>query len=169
MKHIPYLIIIGVLIGLTFVMATNVINESIPAELFDITWNLEDSFLESSSELEGVITFESFGRVPTPVDLEFIVLDSGGSQIYFAESDIVVEVEEVRRWKFEELQELSSGKYTAVLRTVYNVDVFDEFKQEFEVIAPKKSSNLFIWYIAGGLIVLGIIIFILIKFLRKKK
>ena len=111
----------------------NVSVEGLPEQLFDITFNLEDISISGVGELFGIVTFESFGTVPTLVNLTFIILNEAGNEIYREEGSITVTTEEVLRWNYETLGELPDGKYTAVLNTLYNVDVFDEFRQEFEI------------------------------------
>ncbi len=135
-----------------------------PKELFDITFNLEDRTIVHSSELIGIITFESFGNVPTLVDLTFIILDEGGNEMYRKVGEITVTTEEVLRWNYEGL-ELGHGKYVAVLETLYNVDVKDEFRQEFE-IKEERGMN-WRWIIGGAIVV--IIILIIIFVVKKKK
>ena len=112
---------------------------NLPAHLFDITFRLDDKIIKSIYELEGIIIFESFGTEPTSVDLAFIILDANENEIYRAENKIIVTTEEVVRWKYESLSEFSEGKYTAVLQTLYNVDVFDEFRQEFEISSGRRN------------------------------
>ena len=131
--------------------------EEIPEQLFDITFRLEDSIIQSASELSGVVTFESFGTVPTPVGLTFIIIDGAGNEVYREESSITVTTEEVLRWNYETLQALPEGKYTAILETLYNVDVRDEFKQKFE-IGPEERVGIPIWiWIIGGVVVILLI------------
>jgi len=104
----------------------------IPAELFDIRMDLEETVLKNSSKLRAVVTYESFGRVPTPVDLIFEVFDEDGNSVYLKKGDIVVTVEEIRRYEFVDL-DLGPGEYEFVFKTLYNVNVFDEFKQKFTI------------------------------------
>lgn len=104
----------------------------IPEQLFDISFGLESLAVLEISELEAVIIFESFGSVPTPVNLTFIIFDEAGSEIYREMESIIVETENVIRKEFPDLV-LSSGQYTFVLQTLYDVDVFDEFEEDFEV------------------------------------
>ncbi len=47
--------------------------ERLPEELFDITFNLDDKLIQSVNELFGIVTFESFGNVPTFVNLTFMI------------------------------------------------------------------------------------------------
>ena len=146
----------------------NCSNEN-PEQLFDITWNLDDKTISNSSELVGVITFESFGSVPTPVELTFIIFDSYGHEVYRSKGSIIVTTKEVMRWKFaeQELQDLPKGNYIAVLETLYNENVSDKFEQKFEINEKNNFLN-FVYWIAG--ILLGIIVFILlIRFIRRLK
>ncbi len=146
------------------------ISEEIPEELFDITWNLEDYTIVGSNELTGIITFESFGNVPTFVDLIFIIKDEFGKIVYREENNITVTTEEVLRWKYENLEELPEGEYTAILETLYNTGVSDEFKQRFKV--GKEVDLLFdikrnwVWYLSG--LVATILLVVLVWWLIKR-
>ncbi len=143
---------------------------NLPAQLFDITFNLEDKVVQTSKELIGIVTFESFGTEPTSVDLTFMVLDQYGNEIYREESSITVLTEEVVRWDYEILLELPDGEYTAILETLYNVDVFDEFKQEFEIkgrfILTIHIKKNWTWYVV---VVIGIILLIFLVWIKVKK
>ncbi len=145
------------------------IEEEIPEQLFDITFNLDDKLIQSVNELSGIVTFESFGNVPTPVGLTFIILDSSGKEIYREMSSITVTTEELLRWNYETLQTLPEGKYTAVLETLYNVDVYDKFTQEFE-IGEEKKLGVWIWYVVVVVVVILIIglVWWLVKIKKKK-
>lgn len=110
----------------------------IPKQLFDITWDLEDRVIESSSELNGIVIFEPFTATLTPIDLTFIILDENGEEIYREKSNIIIMTEEAMRWSYDGLDELPDGKYIAVLEILYDSDMFDEFRQEFEI--TKKES-----------------------------
>ncbi len=137
----------------------------IPSQLFDITFNLRNTLLESPAELETIVSFESFGTEPTPVNLTFIILDENENEIYKEKTSLIVETEEIIIWDYAGLSKLSSGNYVAVLQTLYNTNVFDEFKQEFKVsnklsIFIEKHPYLFLFFI-------GIIILYLINFIIK--
>lgn len=231
--------------------------ESSQGKLFDIRFSLEDSWVETSDELEAVVTFENFGALggffdfdyfvkgvgeinndvtvdfwieedgkiivsgsdviymrsseekamsgklllpskltsglyqffiqvsygessaishrtvelrqmePTSVDLTFIILDKDGNTVYTEKDSIIVETEEVLRKSVPGLN-LSDGKYTFVLQTVYGVNIFDEFKQKFR-IGSIKPKEYFMYTLSG----LAAFIFILLLFgvlmLRKKR
>lgn len=129
----------------SFAFAANELDETIPLELFDIRMDLESSTLEASGDLEVVVTYESFGRVPTYVDLDYSVYDEDGEKVYTRLGEIVVFVEEIRRVRFDDL-ELESGEYLFVFKTSYNVDVFDEFKQKFTVKKKGFWERFLSWF-----------------------
>lgn len=135
----------------------------IPDQLFDIKMDLEDVSLENGNELTAIITFESFGKVPTPVDLKYLVYDEFDNLVYERDGYIVVEVEEVLRENFEDLV-LGPGNYRFVFRTIYNVDVYDEFTKNF-VIEEQDSffNSIIFWVVVSLIVILGIILFFYIK------
>ena len=133
-----------------------------PYQLFDIRLDLEDSLIETTENLIARVTFESFGTEPTPVDMEFIFLGEDGKEIYRERDYIVVETEkvftkEVEGFRFDE------GEYTLVLKTLYNVDVEDEFRRKFEVKREERYrlGTWISWIIIVFL--LGFIFFVLRK------
>lgn len=134
--------------------------EVIPEQLFDINLEIDDATISDIKELSARVVFVSFGKVPTPVDLTFIIEDEFGNSVYIDEGeevDIVVETEAVKHKKFEGI-ELPPGKYTLILRTLYNVSVFDEFRQSFEITEEEKipfwKSWLFLLIIALVIIII---------------
>ena len=126
----------------------------IPEQLFDITFNLEDSLIQSSDELIGIVTFESFGTELTLVKLLFTILDQEGKEVHSEEAQITVETEKSLRKTFENL-DLKQGKYTLILTTLYNVNVVDEFRQEFEISSKKRSI---LWILGFSIIMANILI-----------
>ena len=50
-------------------------NTVAPKELFDIRMDLEETSIDFSSELMAIVTYESFGSIPTLVNLTFEVFD----------------------------------------------------------------------------------------------
>ena len=133
-----------------------------PNQLFDIKFELEDYIVLSIEDFIVRVTFESFGTEPTPVDMEFIFLGEDGKEIYRERDYIVVETEkvftkEVEGFRFDE------GEYTLVLKTLYNVDVEDEFRRKFEVKREERYrlGTWISWIIIVFL--LGFIFFVLRK------
>lgn len=143
-----------------------------PKELFDIRMDLEDTSIKSSDELEVVVTYESFGSVPTLVNLTFEVFDSEGNLIYFRNDFIIVNVEEIRRYTFEDL-DLVDGEYEFVLTTLYNIDVADKFRSKFIVGEKYKALDLLMnyWWIFILFVLIGVVLFFTkrIKIPNKRK
>jgi len=103
-----------------------------PKQLFDITFNLQNALISNASGLEAVVTFESFGTEPTPVDAIFIIQSETGKELYRANTSLTVTVQEVLRWNYTGLT-LPEGNYIAILQTAYGEQVVDSFTQKFEV------------------------------------
>ncbi len=160
------LILYGIMLGILVVTLAFVL-AGVPEQLFDITMNIEDSIIESSDDLVAIITYESFGSVPTPVDLTYTIYNKDGEIVHSEKGDVIVETENIERKYFKGLN-LPEGEYYLVFKTIYNVDVGDEFRGDFEIKKEKtENSLLWLWIIIGvGLVVL---VFVVIYFLRRKK
>ncbi len=156
------LFVVGVLGG-----ALILISADVPEQLFDITMNIEDRTIESSDELVAIITYESFGSVPTPVDLTYTIYNKNGEIVHSEKGDVIVETENIERKYFKGLN-LPEGEYYLIFKTIYNVDIGDEFRGDFEIKKQDAKSLLpWLWIIIGiGLVVL---VFVIIYFLRRKK
>ena len=107
-------------------------SSAIPNQLFDINLELDETKIEDINELNARVIFFSFGKIPTPVDLDFTILNSRGDVIHTVKDYIVVETEAALQKKFEGL-DLAPGKYSLLVNTLYNIDVADEFRQDFEI------------------------------------
>ncbi len=118
--------------------------EEDPNQLFDITFEIEDSLILDISDLVTRITFESFGTEPTPVNLTYIIADEEGNVLHSEKDSLTVETEMVLTKKFEDL-DFEFGKYIIFVRTLYNEDVEDEFLERFEIRRKisKSSRQLF--------------------------
>ena len=92
------------------------------------------------SELAARVTFVSFGTEDTPVEMTFTIVDKNGKEYYRSVDNTSIQTEGVFNKTFEGLL-LDKGKYTLVLTTVYNTNVRDEFKQDFEVGDFTTSST----------------------------
>lgn len=126
----------------------------LPEQLFDITLTIDDRVLTSVRELVARLTFTSFGRVPTPVDVTFSILDEEGNEVYRDEGeavDITVETEGLLTKTFEEI-ELLPGTYRLVAVTRYDENIVDEFSQQFE-IREQRSIISFIQLSLGFLFI----------------
>jgi hypothetical protein len=135
-------------------------------KLFDIKFELEDAVIKNSSELSSIIGFENFGNLSTLVNLTYKILNSSGTEVYFEKGNITVITEEIVRKNFENLN-LSEGKYTLILTTIYDNNILDEFRQSFEV---KEVIKIPAWvWIVLILVVVCIIVFIIYKLNKPKK
>jgi hypothetical protein len=114
----------------------------LPAQLFDISFSLDDWEIQNTSELFAVVIFENFGTEATPANLTFTILDQDESEVYRENISIVVETEKVVIWEYEGLRELPEAKYTAILETLYDVDVRDKFTQRFEITKEEGEGLL---------------------------
>ena len=103
------------------------------------------------------------GTIIPAVDLTFIILYENGNEIYREKDSITVETEKVLRKTFKGLN-LSEGKYTIILQTFYNADVFDEFRQNFRIgigidyLTILKEYLLLIMILPIAIIILTLIV-----------
>jgi len=134
----------------------------LPKQLFDIKLELAHYNVYNPEDLVAWARFENFGTEPTPVNLTYIILDKKENVVYVREAYLVVETEEFVVEKFEEV-DLKPGEYSILLRILYDVDIEDEFRQDFQVISRTRT-----WiYIVLGFAVLTAFYLIILK--RKKK
>lgn len=136
-----------------------------PLELFDIHLDLEGETFTMKDPVVARVFFQSFGRVPTPVDMFFTVTDEYGNVIASSEENIVVETEAVFTKRFENL-DLSRGDYILHVITRYNAGVEDSFTKPFSVVLSKR-----LWW-AFGAVGIGVICvgaFGAVFFIRRKK
>jgi len=152
-----------------FVPASEISNR-----LLDIALIVDKTQINNVSELTARVTFVSFGREDTPVEMTFTIVDEKGKEYYRSVDNTTVQTEGVFNKTFEGLK-LDKGKYKLVLNTLYNTNIRDEFKQDFEVgnFTPTTKSNFLsnkpLIIIIGSGIVLIIISWIIGLMKRKKK
>ena len=139
---------------------------TLPLQLLDISLEIDDSSIGDIQELTSRVIFTSFGKVPIPVDLRFTIKDEAGKEVHSGRHYIVVETEEVLTKKFEEL-DLAPGKYTLLVNTLYNIDVADEFVQDFEIVEIAKKSSSRLLFLA--LLLLIAVVFGYVLSVRKRK
>lgn len=147
--------------------------EGLPAQLFDINLEIDEANISSVHGLAARVVFTSFGTESTPVDLTFVIIDEAGNEVYRDEGedvDIVVETEAVYNKSFNDAPDLPYGKYTLVLTTLYNTDVKDEFKADFEIREP-TVKNIFKtwWFWLASSIITALALWLVIKIGRRKK
>lgn len=149
-----------VIVAEGFVPASEIENR-----LLDIALIVDKTQITNVSELTARVTFVSFGREDTPVEMTFTIVDEKGNEYYRSVDNTTIQTEGVFNKTFEGLK-LDKGKYKLVLNTLYNNNIRDEFKQDFEIgiFSENQSWTLFI----GGIIVL-VCIFWIIGLMRRKK
>ncbi|GEM_PF-6404194 len=113
----------------------------IPSHLFDIKLEIDAPVIEESHDLTARVFFTSFGTVPTPVAMIFTIINGQNEMIRQERDVMTVETEAVFRKSFTKLP-LEPGRYTLVLKTIYDNTVEDEFTQEFAV-KRKKFLGIF--------------------------
>ena len=155
------------LLARIFRPVTDFIEELLPRQLFDISLEIDEARISDIKDLVARAIFTSFGTEPTAVDLTFTILNQAGEEVYRSNDFITVETEAVFTKKFENIS-LPLGKYTLVLKTLYNVDVEDQFSQDFEIVKVKKAIPG-IWYVIGFPILLLLIIKIWYLIKKKKR
>lgn len=101
-------------------------------QLFDIRLLLAESVLARGEPVVARVSFQSFGQVPTPVDMFFTVTDESGKIFASAKESLVVETEAVFTKELESL-DLPSGEYVLHVNTRYNGSVEDDFHAPFRV------------------------------------
>ncbi len=121
-----------------------------PEQLFDINLELDQTQVRRIEDLVARVVFVSFGRVPTPVDMTFDILDSDKNIIHTEEGHVTVETENVFTKNFSGI-ELAPGKYYVRLTTLYNVSIEDKFVQSFEVVLGEVGRPFPYWIIFGAI------------------
>jgi len=142
----------------------------IPKKLFDITFELDSAVVEKPDKVNARVSFDNFGLVPTRVDLTYTIIDASGAAVYSEKGSVTVETEQLLAKSFES-SALEAGRYTLVLKTVYNTNVTDEFRQAFEItekVVPASSGILeSTWtYVIG--VVIAFVAFLFYTIYRNK-
>lgn len=135
--------------------------ESIPEQLFDINLELDRDKIRSIDELIARVIFVSFGKVPTPVDMTFNILDASGAVIHSEKDMTTVETEKIFT-KYFTGAALAAGTYTLRLTTLYNTNVRDTFEAQFSVISEGAFAGWLAWLIGAFLSALFGILFLIL-------
>lgn len=140
----------------------------LPSQLFDIALIVDQPKVNKASDLNARVTFISFGREETPVQMTFVIVDDNGKEYYRSVDRTSIQTEGIFNKTFKDLI-LPNGKYILILTTVYNTNIKDEFKQEVEVgeEIPPSSNNLLMIIIGSGIIL--IVLSWIIILMRKRK
>ena len=131
-----------------------------PRQLLDINLNLVDSSIQEISGLVAIMSFKNFEEEPIHVKLLFTILNDEGEEVYSEDGSIEVATEEILRKSFEGI-DLPQGKYTFILTTLYDVDVVDEFRQEFEIRGGIGITGRAIDFVRGERYLTGVIVGVL--------
>lgn len=139
---------------------------ALPAQLFDIRLLLDRNEIPRIEDLVARVTFESFGRVSTPVEMTFTLLDAEGNKLWTSVDTTTVQTSAVFVKRFTGAPSLTSGSYTARLDTLYNTDVRDTFEAPFTVLSGEAAaSNWILWFMGG----IAVIALILLLFLWRRR
>ncbi len=113
-------------------------------QLFDIKLTLEKDILITEDNLTALVKFENFGSDFPLVRLNYQILDDNGNVIHSERDFIIVQTERVVKKTFTNLN-LKKGNYHLVLTTLYNINITDDFRQDF--IVKSLSFEEFVSYV----------------------
>lgn len=116
----------------------------LPTSLFDIHMEAAPNVISSSEVLTARVIFQSFGFVPTPVDMFFTITDRNGTVFASSEEHIVVETDAVFTKRFHELA-LPIGRYELSIVTRYHGGIVDMFDSSFLVTVPSEWRLFIAW------------------------
>ena len=129
---------------------------TIPEQLLDIKFELEREIITDSKKLTAIISFENFGTDPVLVNLNYIILNEFGEEVYNEFGEILVYTESTIIKIFDNLK-LSQGEYKLILKIEY-ADVVDEFEKNFEIKEDITRDYIIYGLIGFVLILLSSII-----------
>ncbi len=104
---------------------------AIPDELFDITFDLEQTSLSKSDKLVVWITLQNFGKRYVPARLIYIVTDETDTEVYKKFGEIRVYTDESIIKRFDDMT-LEEGTYTINMEVEY-AGIVEEFSDDFSV------------------------------------
>ncbi len=110
---------------------SNESKESIPEELFDITFDLEENSLGSSDKLVIWITLQNFGKRYVPARLIYTVTNDQGEEVYRNFEEVRVYSDESLIKTFSDLT-LDEGEYNLMLEVEY-AGIIEDFSNGFVV------------------------------------
>ena len=105
--------------------------EEVPEELFDITFDLEQSSLSKSDKLVIWVTLQNFGKRYVPARLVYTVTDETSTEVYKEFEEIRVYTDESIIKQFDNMV-LEEGDYVLSMRVEY-AGIIEEFSDEFSV------------------------------------
>lgn len=143
--------------------------ETLPAQLFDIRLLLDRASITRIADLVARVTFESFGRMPTPVEMTFTLLDAEGNELWKSVDTTTVQTSAVFVKRFTGAPSLTPGSYTARLDTLYNTDVTDTFNALFTVVSKEATVSYFIFWLMGGVAIVALALLAFLWWRRRKE
>ena len=138
----------------------------LPAQLFDIRLLIDDNIVPRIDNLVARVAFASFGRVPTPVEMTFSIIDSEGNEIWKSSDATTVQTEAVFIKRFFDAGTIPLGNYTLRLNTLYNENIKDTFEAAFTIAEGQEIFSYRLW---GVTLILFVIISWLFSILRRRK
>lgn len=126
-----------------------------PTQLFDIGFQLERQIFSPEEPITLRAHFNSFGTIPTPVDMFFTVTDESGKIFATSDENLVVETDALFTKRLEHL-DLPPGDYDIHMHTRYNVQVEDDFHVSFSV--RRQSPPFLIVFSAIFVALFGLLI-----------
>lgn len=125
----------------------------LPEQLFDIALAAGKNQYKYGETPSLRLSFQSFGSVPTPVDIEGRVVSEKGEVVFEWKDAIVVETEFAYVKKVA-VPKLPSGYYITIVTTHYNGDVTDSWRDTFTVLP--HVTPYYVYGSAGVALVIGI-------------
>lgn len=136
-----------------------------PQGPLNISLEIGNPSVAISGELSAHVLFSNVsGKSSVPVDLSFTILDKKGRTLYAEKDNIIVGKKKVLIKKFENLN-LSPGKYVFVLTTLYDNNIKNEFRRDFEVTERGAGQPLYLF----SLVLLSVIVIYLMYLGRKRR
>ncbi|NPE26773.1 hypothetical protein HNV12_02085 [Methanococcoides sp. SA1] len=103
----------------------------VPEQLFDITFDLEQTTMASIKDLVVWITLQNFGKRYIPARLIYIISDDSGNEIHREFEEVRVYTDKALIKEFGDL-ELENGKYNFKLNVEYG-GIVEEFDVDFRI------------------------------------
>ncbi len=155
------------------------ITEEVPLEIkptevkpevsfFDVSLELDKTLVDRIEDIGIKATFRGMENIPANIGLTFDILNSNGDVVRTDFDQVVIQGEGVFDKKFTDFV-LVPGKYTLRLITLYNTNIQNEFRKDFEIgqKVPLVASSISQILLIFGLI--AIVSALLFLFKRKHK
>lgn len=142
------------------------VSEAGATQLFDIRASISPEIVKKGTTPELRVSFESFGSVPTPVDMTIRVVNDEGIEVFREEDSVIVETS--REYKLPLLlPDYKKGYYTVWVQTVYGNNVRDAFRSSFTVRTPPEEKIVYGGILAMFLVGCGVVAIDMVRMRRK--